>query len=225
MVARDGVEPFLLPCYQQLADSTICTIRIIRSAFPCAFCVRSLVPISVPTIRYAWLSVQISGSPLFCGRYRDSTLILSLSLSALGCECNHQQNLKTMRGAKSNALFLRRANWNRICRCVALVIRAMLGLCPSLRQLRGHGERECFRLSREIRNDRNANKTTHCLQRHADRHQVDTTSPVLAVDVLLVSLTLTELNRRRQPFQGGRNSACSNLQGRGRLRNPVRTHG
>jgi hypothetical protein len=42
-----------------------------------------------------------------------------------------------MRGAKSNALFLRRANWNRICPCVALVIRAMLGLSASLRQLRG----------------------------------------------------------------------------------------
>jgi hypothetical protein len=28
----------------------------------------------------------------------------------------------TTRGAKSNALFLRRANWNRICPCVALVI-------------------------------------------------------------------------------------------------------
>ena len=40
----------------------------------------------------------------------------------LSTECNHQQNLKTMRGAKSNALFLRRANWNRICPCVALVI-------------------------------------------------------------------------------------------------------
>jgi hypothetical protein len=30
-----------------------------------------------------------------------------------------------MRGAKSNALSLRRANWNRICLCVALVIRAI----------------------------------------------------------------------------------------------------
>jgi hypothetical protein len=56
---------------------------------------------------------------------------------SLGYECNHQQNLKTRRDAKSNALFLERANWNRICPWVALVIRAMLGLCPSLRQLRG----------------------------------------------------------------------------------------
>jgi len=45
----------------------------------------------------------------------------------VGYECNHQQNLKTVRGAKSNALFLRRANWNRICPCVALVIRAAFG--------------------------------------------------------------------------------------------------
>ena len=52
----------------------------------------------------------------------------------LSTECNHQQNLKTMRGAKSNVLFLRGANWNRTCPCVALV--RHLGLCPSLRQLR-----------------------------------------------------------------------------------------
>src|SRR2546427_970816 len=40
----------------------------------------------------------------------------------LGYECHHQQNLKTIRGAKSNALFLRRVNCNRACPCVALVI-------------------------------------------------------------------------------------------------------
>jgi hypothetical protein len=32
-----------------------------------------------------------------------------------------------MRGAKSNALFLRRINWNRVCPCVALVIRPAFG--------------------------------------------------------------------------------------------------
>ena len=40
-----------------------------------------------------------------------------------------------MRSAKSNALFLRSTNWNRICPCVALVIRATLGECRSLHRL------------------------------------------------------------------------------------------
>jgi hypothetical protein len=41
---------------------------------------------------------------------------------SLGYECNHQRNLKTMRGAKSNALFLRSANGSLGCPCIALVI-------------------------------------------------------------------------------------------------------
>jgi len=40
---------------------------------------------------------------------------------SLGYECHHQRNLKTMRGAKSNALLLRRANCNLAYPCVALV--------------------------------------------------------------------------------------------------------
>jgi hypothetical protein len=44
-----------------------------------------------------------------------------LNRRPLGYECNHQQNLKTMRGAKSNALFSRRANRNPGCPCIALV--------------------------------------------------------------------------------------------------------
>jgi len=40
----------------------------------------------------------------------------------LGYECHHQQNLNTMRGAKSNALFLRTANCNPACPCFAHVI-------------------------------------------------------------------------------------------------------
>lgn len=46
---------------------------------------------------------------------------LDLSHRPSGYECHHQQNLKTMRGAKSNALFLRGAYRNAICPCVALV--------------------------------------------------------------------------------------------------------
>jgi hypothetical protein len=37
-----------------------------------------------------------------------------------------------MRGAKSNVLFLRRANWNLVCPRVALVIRTTLVLCLSV---------------------------------------------------------------------------------------------
>jgi hypothetical protein len=40
----------------------------------------------------------------------------------LGYECHHQQDLKTMCGAKSNALFLITANCNPACPCVALVV-------------------------------------------------------------------------------------------------------
>jgi hypothetical protein len=49
---------------------------------------------------------------------------------SLGYECNHQRNLKTMRGAKSNALFLRRTYWNRSCPCIALAIRVTFGTVP-----------------------------------------------------------------------------------------------
>ena len=38
---------------------------------------------------------------------------VDLNHRPLGYECHHQQNLKTMCGAKSNALFSRRANRNR----------------------------------------------------------------------------------------------------------------
>src|SRR5450631_189867 len=61
------------------------------------------------------------------GTHEGSKSRLDLNQRPLGYECNHQRNLKTIHGAKSNALFLRRANWNRICPCVALVIRAKLG--------------------------------------------------------------------------------------------------
>ena len=47
---------------------------------------------------------------------------VDLNHRPLGYECNHQRNPKTMRGAKSNALFLRRTNRNPACPCVALVI-------------------------------------------------------------------------------------------------------
>ena len=40
---------------------------------------------------------------------------------------NHQQNLNTMRGAKSNALLSNSGNWNHTCPCVALVICATFG--------------------------------------------------------------------------------------------------
>jgi hypothetical protein len=52
---------------------------------------------------------------------RGSKQRVDLNYRPLGYECHHQQNLKTMRGAKSNALFLRRANCNRACPCVALI--------------------------------------------------------------------------------------------------------
>jgi hypothetical protein len=55
------------------------------------------------------------------------TAALEATFESLGYECNHQQNLKTMRGAKSNALFLKRTNCNSACPCVALVIRATFG--------------------------------------------------------------------------------------------------
>jgi len=48
-------------------------------------------------------------------------LVLRWTWRPLGYECHDQQNLKTMRGAKSNALLLRRANCNPACPCVALV--------------------------------------------------------------------------------------------------------
>ena len=41
---------------------------------------------------------------------------------SLGYECHHQQNLKTMRGAKSNALFLTGANWDLACPYLAPII-------------------------------------------------------------------------------------------------------
>jgi hypothetical protein len=40
---------------------------------------------------------------------------VDLNHRPLGYECHHQQNLKTMRGAKSNALSLRRASRNHAC--------------------------------------------------------------------------------------------------------------
>lgn len=43
----------------------------------------------------------------------------------MGLRPTHQQNLKTMRGAKSNALFLSGAHWNPGCPWIALVI------CPT----------------------------------------------------------------------------------------------
>jgi len=39
---------------------------------------------------------------------------------SLGYECNHQKNLKTLRGAKSNGLFLGGTKWNRNCPCDGL---------------------------------------------------------------------------------------------------------
>jgi len=39
---------------------------------------------------------------------------------SLGYECNRQQNLKTLRGAKSNGLFLGGTKWNRNCPCDGL---------------------------------------------------------------------------------------------------------
>jgi hypothetical protein len=41
----------------------------------------------------------------------------------LDYECNHQRNLKTLRGAKSNALFLYETKCSGHCPCIALVIR------------------------------------------------------------------------------------------------------
>jgi hypothetical protein len=73
MVARDGVEPFRVLCYQQVADSTIRAIRTLRS--DCKSCVHfvcSRYRSNLPShTRCAWLSLQISGSPLFCTGYRD----------------------------------------------------------------------------------------------------------------------------------------------------------
>jgi hypothetical protein len=40
----------------------------------------------------------------------------------LGYECHHQRNLKTMRGAKSNALAFFRTYRNRNCPLVALAL-------------------------------------------------------------------------------------------------------
>ncbi len=56
-----------------------------------------------------------------------------------------------MRGAKSNALFLRRANWNLICPCVALGDSGEVGECRSLRQRRRQSLRVPeFRATTEI---------------------------------------------------------------------------
>jgi hypothetical protein len=44
---------------------------------------------------------------------------MDLSHRPLGYECHHQQNLKTMRCAKSNALFSRRAKHSLACPCIA----------------------------------------------------------------------------------------------------------
>jgi len=63
MVARDGVEPFRVLCYQQVADSTIRAIRTLRS--DCKSCVHfvcSRYRSNLPShTRCAWLSLQISG--------------------------------------------------------------------------------------------------------------------------------------------------------------------
>ena len=58
-------------------------------------------------------------------RFGDVRMVagwVDLNHQPLGYECNHQQNLKTMRGAKSNALFLRGANCSLAWPCIALVI-------------------------------------------------------------------------------------------------------
>jgi hypothetical protein len=44
-----------------------------------------------------------------------------VAVSWLGYECHHQQNLKTMGGAKSNALLFRGANYHPGCPGVAPV--------------------------------------------------------------------------------------------------------
>jgi hypothetical protein len=59
--------------------------------------------------------------PVGADRGRDHPGRLDFNHRPLGYECHHQQNLKTMRGAKSNALLLRTANRHRACPCVALV--------------------------------------------------------------------------------------------------------
>jgi hypothetical protein len=50
---------------------------------------------------------------------------VDLNHRPLGYECHHQQNPKTMRGAKSNALFLTAVHRQAACPCVAPII------CPS----------------------------------------------------------------------------------------------
>jgi len=50
-----------------------------------------------------------------------SWLLRPAAPRSLGCECHHQQNLKTMRGAKSDALFPKGANRNPVRPWVALV--------------------------------------------------------------------------------------------------------
>ena len=56
------------------------------------------------------------------GSWAVSVRVPDLNHRPLGYECHHQQNLKTMRGAKSNALFSSRTDCNRACLCLALVI-------------------------------------------------------------------------------------------------------
>ena len=59
-------------------------------------------------------------------------------VSSLGYEYHHQQNLKTMRGAKSNALLFRGANCHPGCPCVALVIfYSLCGRRPSSQRVFG----------------------------------------------------------------------------------------
>ena len=40
---------------------------------------------------------------------------IGLALLLVAYECNRQKNLKTLRGAKSNGLFLGGTKWNRNC--------------------------------------------------------------------------------------------------------------
>jgi hypothetical protein len=65
-------------------------------------------------------SMGCQGAPRGC---RPCSTILPGRLDfnhrPLGYECHHQQNLKTMRGAKSNTLFFRTENCNPACPCVA----------------------------------------------------------------------------------------------------------
>ena len=72
-----------------------------------------------------------------------------------GYECHHQQNLKTMRGAKSNALASRRANCDHVFPCGALLAFVPV-ICGGRRRgetgyeidLQGHSREALFR-SRE----------------------------------------------------------------------------